>query len=142
MVRRWVDSYREHGRAGLAKKYSRYDAPFNQRLLQRMRDEGLSRRQAVTLFGIRNPGIIGVWQRQYDRGGLGALTPVCERKSRMPPKKSTNPILKPDEERTRGALLKELAYLRAETAYLKKLDALIQEEQTATRAKKRKPSKG
>ena len=59
----------------------------------------------------------------------------------MPLKKSTDPALKPDEELTRGELLKELAYLRAETAYLKKLDALIQEEQAATRAKKRKPSK-
>lgn len=142
MVRRWVDSYREHGLAGLAKKYGRYDARFKQRVLQRMRDEGLSRRQAMTLFGIRSPAVIGAWQRQYDQGGLGALAPAYKRKPRMPPKKSPNRAPTPDEELTREELLKELAYLRAETAYLKKLDALIQAEQTATRAKKRKPSKG
>lgn len=51
-------------------------------------------------------------------------------------------IPKPDEELTREELLKEVAYLRAETAFLKKLDALILEEQAATRGKKRKPSKG
>ncbi|MNI63369.1 hypothetical protein D3C81_2083750 [compost metagenome] len=47
---------------------------------------------------------------------------------------------KPAEDMSRDELLKEVAYLRAETAYLKKLDALIQEEQAAQRAK-RKPSK-
>ncbi|WP_162619477.1 hypothetical protein [Salinicola peritrichatus] len=45
-----------------------------------------------------------------------------------------------DEERSHEELLEELAYLRAENAYLKKLDALIQEEQAA-RGKKRKSSK-
>ncbi|HET6553706.1 MAG TPA: IS3 family transposase [Dyella sp.] len=122
MVRRWVDNYREHGAVGLAKKHSRYDALFKQRVLQRIRDEGLSRRQAMTLFGIRSPGVIAVWQRQYDRDGPDALTPACERRPSMPSKKPTIP--KPDEELTREELLKELAYLRAETAYLKKLDAL------------------
>lgn len=36
---------------------------------------------------------------------------------------------KPDELKTQQELLEELLYLRAEVAYLKKLDALIQERQ-------------
>lgn len=47
---------------------------------------------------------------------------------------------KPPEDMSRDELLKEVAYLRAETDYLKKLDALIREEQAAQDAK-RKPSK-
>ncbi|SFH99910.1 transposase [Modicisalibacter xianhensis] len=47
-----------------------------------------------------------------------------------------------NDERSRKELLEELAYLRAENAYLKKLDALIQEKRTAARGKKRKPSRG
>jgi transposase len=68
MVRRWVDSFRQHGRAGLAKKLTRYDARFKQTVLERMRREGLSGRQAAAMFGIRNPGAIGLWQRQCDQG--------------------------------------------------------------------------
>jgi acyl-CoA reductase-like NAD-dependent aldehyde dehydrogenase len=44
--------------------------------------------------------------------------------------------------RSQEELLKELAYLRAENAYLKKLDALIREKGAATRGKKPGPSKG
>ena len=38
-------------------------------------------------------------------------------------------------------MAKELEYLRAENAFLKKLDALIQEERAAERELARKPSK-
>ena len=48
-------------------------------------------------------------------------------------KKPPSP-LSPDEERSQKELLEELAYLRAENAYLKKLDALIQEEREAKSA--------
>jgi transposase len=139
MVRRWVASYILHGPAGLAKKYRRYDAPFKRHVLERMGVEGLSLRQATAIFDIRNPGLIRQWQHQYALGGLGALVPASERRPRMR-KKPTIP--KPDEELTREELLKEVAFLRAETAYLKKLDALILEDQAAMRSKKRKPSKG
>lgn len=63
MVRRWVDSFRQHGRASLTKKHTRYDARFKQGVLSRIQSDGLSRRQAATLFGIRSPTISGVWQR-------------------------------------------------------------------------------
>src|SRR5580698_6176476 len=91
MVRRWVDSFRQHGRAGLAKKHTRYDARFKQAVLARIRREGLSDRQAATLFGIRNAGAIGTWRRQYDGGGLGAPAPSSERRPRMALKKPTAP---------------------------------------------------
>jgi transposase len=57
----------------------------------------------------------------------------------MPQKPPETPVQScpDDDERTRQELLDELGYLRAENAYLKKLDALIR-EQNAARAKKRK----
>lgn len=134
MVRRWVESFRRHGRAGLARKHARYDARFKLTVLERMRCEGLSGRQASAMFGIRNPGAIGLWQRQYDQGGLGALAPASEPRSRMAPKKPTTP--KPDEELTREELLDALADSRAEIAYLKKLEALIQEKKAAAQKKR------
>jgi len=140
LVRRWRDNYLRHGSTGIAKKLTLYSAAFKQRVLERIRSEGLSHRQAMALFDIRMSGLIGQWQRQYDSGGLDALTSARERRTRMH-KKPTTP--KPAEELTREELLEEVLYLRAETAYLKKLDALILEKQAATHGKPpRKPSKG
>lgn len=42
------------------------------------------------------------------------------------------------DERSREELLKENEYLRAEVAYLKKLDALLQAKKPAAQKKKRK----
>lgn len=138
-VRSWVAMYAQHGRAGIEKKREMYDASFKYRVLERIRVEGMSLRKATVMFNLRSPATIRRWQRQYDQGGLGALLPANERRAPMREKGLSPP--KPDEELTREELLEEVAYLRAETAYLKKLDALILQEQTATRGKKRKPSK-
>lgn len=145
MVRRWTESYRQHGVSGLSKTYRHYSAAFKRAVLERMWHEGLSRRQTAALFDIRTIGAIGRWEHQYQSGGLNALAPKRKGRrpmARKPPSPPPVPVDSPDDERPREALLKELAYLRAENAYLKKLDALIQEKQTAARGKKRKPSKG
>lgn len=143
MVRQWRESYREHGALGLRKKHSHYSAEFKLAVLERMWRDGLSQRQAQALFDVREGGAIGRWERQYHSGGLNALAP--KRKGRRPMARkppSPPPVDPPDDERTHEELLEELAYLRAENAYLKKLDALIQEKRAATRGKKPKPSKG
>jgi transposase len=52
---------------------------------------------------------------------------------------SSKPVeLTTDDQRTREQLLKENDYLRAELAYLKKLDALIQAEKRKALLKKPK----
>ena len=103
--------------------------------------DGLSRRQTEALFDIRESGVIGKWERQYHSGGLTALEP--KRKGRRPmTKKPPSPPPPPDAERSHDELLEELAYLRAENAYLKKLDALIREKRATTRGKKPRSSKG
>lgn len=141
LVRTWRDRYRQHGVLGLRKKYSHRSAAFKLQALETMWRDGLSRRQTEALFGIRERGAIGRWERQYHSGGLTALEP--KRKGRRPmTQKPPSPPLLPDDERSQEELLKELAYLRAENAYLKKLDALIREQEAATRGKKPRPSKG
>ena len=72
----------------------------------------------------------------YEQGGLAAL----EHPQAMADKKP-NPFIadKPDQEKTQDELLQEVGYLRAEVAYLKKLEALFPQK-TAT-PKKRKSSK-
>ena len=130
MVRRWVASHAEHGVAGLARKHSHYDARFKLSGLERMWKDGLSRRQAAALFDIRSAGCLSLWERQYECGGIEAL--AARRKGR-PPRMKKPPEPPPetndasaDSAKSREELLAELAYLRMENAYLKKLEALTQ----------------
>lgn len=138
LVRTWRESYRQHGVEGLRKSYTHRSAGFKLQVLETMWREGLSRRQTEALFDIRERGAIGRWADQYHSGGLTALEP--KRKGRpLMTKKPSSPLS--DDERSHKELLEELAYLRAENAYLKKLDALIREQEAATRGKKPRPSK-
>lgn len=137
-IRSWVDSYRQHGNAGLRKKFSHYSMQFKLSVLQQMWREELSYRRVVTLFDLRGgTGVVAAWERQYDEGGLDALKP----KSRGRPKKMTVPespkplLPQPGDTRTIEDLRKENEYLRAEVAYLKKLDALVRVNRQAVQKK-------
>jgi transposase len=141
-VKRWVDLYRCHGSAGLAKKSSHYNAEFRLSVLQHMWDHQLSYSETATVFNIRCVGSIGQWERCYHSGGVDALTPrVRGRPKKMPnsqPPKPSSPV--DDETRTREELLAEVSHLRMEVAYLKKLRALVQSQQ-AQRTSARKKRK-
>jgi len=142
LARQWVAEYRLHGVAGVRRKErSRYSAEFKLQVLERMRQENLSQTQMQALLDIRGTGTIGRWQRQYHEGGFPALLP--RPKGRRPGMSTSKPaeptpLESESDTRTREQLLKENEYLRAEVAYLKKLDALIRAEQRQTRRAKRK----
>jgi len=55
-----------------------------------------------------------------------------------PQKKVQPQSAKPDESRSREELLEEVNHLRMENAYLKKLKALVQEQELEASLKKRK----
>ena len=140
-LRQWVAAYRVYGAAGIKeKKRAFYSVEFKMQVLQRLREESLSYRQAAALFDIRRFDIIGHWERQYNEGGIDALswgsTNHCKKMTKPSPPQSEPPS--PDDAtRTRQELLDELNYLRMENAYLKKLDALVQ----AKHAAQKKPRK-
>lgn len=138
MVRRWVSGYQVHGMAGLSKQYVRHSAQFKLEVLERIARENLSDRQAVAIYNLRNAGIVSQWRQRYDAGGMCALMPTPQGRSTMPHKHPAAPIPK---DMTEKQLREEIAYLRAENDYLKKLDALIQAERTEALVKKRKWSK-
>ena len=141
IVRLWVDNYRQHGDAGLRRKSSRYSAQFKLSVLQQMWQEELSYRQVVTLFDLRGgTGVISGWERLYHEGGLEALHPKPRgRPKKMKTHHSPEPSTQQSPEtRTVEDLRKENEYLRAEVAYLKKLDALVRAKKLAAQPK-RKP---
>lgn len=139
-LRKWVAGYRSHGAAGVREKArATYSLKFKLSVLRRMRDEGLSYRQAAALFDIRNFNIIATWERNYDQGGLEALSPHASlRRKKMTKHQTTESprSSKGDARRTRDELIKELDNLRMENAYLKKLNALVQT--TAQQAQRKK----
>lgn len=141
MVRRWVEWFQAHGTDGLKKKFSHYSAEFKLSVLQHIWDNELSYGQAAIHFNIRNPGVLSAWERSYRSGGLDALQPrprgrPSKSKMSAPTTKTETPP--EDDKRTREELLAEVSQLRMEVAYLKKLRALVQAQQKATPAKKRK----
>ncbi|MBT2772739.1 IS3 family transposase [Halomonas sp. ISL-60] len=136
-VRRWVKSYEQHGLSGLQKKFCRYSAEFKLSVLQRMRQEDLSARQAIALFDIRGGvGVVRGWESQYHKGGFQALEPKARgRPTKMPTAEPPKPPLPVTEKSSLEQLLQENEYLRAEVAYLKKLRAFAS-VQRASRAEK------
>lgn len=142
LIERWVAAYRLHGDAGLRKKRSRYDADFKLSVLHHMWENRLSVTQTAAKFDIRRHSTVGDWERAYREGGADALAsrPITR------PKKMTLPTTKPEvptgeDTRSREELMQELAYLRMENAYLKKLRALVQAKEASAAQKKRKSSR-
>ncbi|CAB3768062.1 hypothetical protein LMG29542_05769 [Paraburkholderia humisilvae] len=138
MLRRWVAAFRLHGGAAPRGKYTHYDACFKLKVLQHMWRDRLSVREVMALYDIRQAASVPRWARLYDEGGINAL---ASRSKGRPRQMVNTPPDKPAEEkapetRTREELLKENEYLRAEVAYLKKLDALLKAKKRAAQKKK------
>jgi transposase len=137
-IRHWVGTYRRNGDQGLLKKFSHYSAEFKHQVLVRMWREELSYTQIVHLFDIRGgSGVVSDWERKYHEGGITALDPKprgCPKQMKSPT--SPKPLSdKPTEVKTLQELQRENEYLRAEVAYLKKLDALVRAKQQAAQTK-------
>jgi transposase len=136
----WVRLYQAHGDAGLANKRGNYTAKFKLSVLRHKWKHELSGFETAVVFNIRSPASIGTWERCYDSGGIDGLRPPASRReNRMPTTRPPTDKL-PLENMTRDELVAEVNHLRMEVAYRKKLQALVQAEQTqkAVARKKRK----
>jgi transposase len=135
-IRTWVSHFRSHGIDGLRPKRSSYSEQFKLQVLSHQDREGLSSRQVAAVYDIRNPNQVVVWRRRLDEGGVQALASKKQGQPRMKPGRphlsppgppSTDPV---------QALREENERLRAEVAYLKKLQALIRSKKSAAPTKR------
>lgn len=140
LIERWVTAFRLHGDAGLSKRQRRrYGADFKLSVLQHMWENRLSITQTAASFDIRRHSTVGDWERAYRDGGVEALRPAPTRRVKKIPIPMTTPAVPAGTDtRSREELLAELAHLRMEVAYLKKLDALVQAREKSAAPKKRK----
>jgi transposase len=100
--------------------YKTHSPAFKLEVLNDMATNRLSNREAAVKYRISSPGMISRWRSTYEREGTAGLkrrAPMARRKK------------KDLEEMTEVKKLKErIEYLEMENAALKKLKALVQEE--------------
>lgn len=100
----------------------KYTGEFKQMVVETMRKELLSYQETARRFEVRSDTQVRSWERIYlEEGPEGLYIERRGRKSTGRPKK-----LKPEVEED---LIAEVQRLRAENAYLKKLRALVLEEE-------------
>ena len=135
VIRNWVMQYEAHGvEIFLKKSYTSYSTQFKLDVLKYMDDYGTSSNETALIFNITSPALIRKWRILFESQGIDALK--SKKKGRRTMRKKSEkkqPNVGPQE-----ALLAELEYLRMENAYLKKLNALVQEERKSQNVKKPK----
>ncbi len=139
LIERWVHFYQIHGNAGLMPIKNQYTPEFKLGVIRALKAKSLSLSEACRLFRIPSDSTLKKWLIVYETSGVEGLR--IERRGRGRPI-TRNPTMprKPKRPLTREEqLLEELADLKAENAYLKKLHALIQSE--SEKELKRKSSK-
>ena len=111
------------------KQNKRYTGEFKQKVVETMHKEHLSHKKAARQFDITSHSCVPNWERIYlTEGAEGLYEERRGRGSKGRPAKMPKQV---EED-----LLAEVQRLRAENAYLKKLQALVQEEERQARRRK------
>ena len=121
----WIRKYREHGVEGLIKQIkSSYSGEFKQNVIEYMHNNHLSATETAIHFRLGSVTHVLKWERIYYEEGPQAL--YLERRGRRK-NMSSKPRKKKLSESVEKDLIAEIQQLRMENAYLKKLNALVQE---------------
>ena len=108
----------------------RYTGEFKQMVAEAIIRDKMSYREAAKQFEVSNHHLVADWERIYlTEGPEGLYIERCGRGSKGRPTKFPKEV---EED-----LLKEVQRLRAENAYLKKLQALVLEDERRQRKKQR-----
>jgi len=136
VLRMWIKQYEYHGTKAFEKTYTAYSIPFKLDVLNYMIENGTSPNEAAVIFNISSPGIIREWRSQFNANGIDALKSKLKGR---PPSMKDKKITK-KQAPTEGsveALQAEIERLRMENAYLKKLNALVQNKEKSPNKTKR-----
>lgn len=141
-IQKWVKWYLAHGPSKVLTKKSKYTPEFKLSVIEHMLKAGLSSRDAALYFAIPESSRILIWKQAYEKDGFPGLLPKL--KGRKPtvsdkPQKTQRPRKpkEPERELTREERLeKENEQLRMEVAYLKKLNALVQQREASEKKTK------
>lgn len=133
-IRRWVKRYEQFGAEGLLLKHGSYTGEFKQHVIEYMHKNHLSISETAVLFGIPTDVTVGKWERIYYEEGAQAL--YRDNRGRKKSMTSDKPNKVKLNKQTEEDLIAEIQRLRMENAYLKKLNALVQERISRENGKK------
>ncbi len=135
----WIKLFEHHGEEVFKKRYTPYSVQDKLDILNHMNEYGLSVRETAAVFNIASHSTILSWQRSLELRGIDALQP----------KEKGRPSMKKDSKEQKNqtlaegsveALQAEVERLRMENAYLKKLNALVQNKEKSPKKTKPKSS--
>ncbi|MCA1032999.1 helix-turn-helix domain-containing protein, partial [Bacillus timonensis] len=136
VLRYWVMLVKYHGDQAFIFPYTIYSPAFKLKVIQFIKESGYSNREASAIFHLPDPSMVRKWKKKVEVGGIEALKPKEKGLLAMiSPKKKA---VKTDHTSTKSVkeLEQEIFELRMENAYLKKLKALVQEEQSQKKLKR------
>jgi transposase len=121
-IRFWVALYNRHGRKALTPRdnFTAFDLSFKMDVLNYRRRMQASYFDTAVEFNLGSPSTVHKWEEQILLKDMGAYFKLEKGRTSMTKKKP--------ETMSQKELLDELKYLRMENAYLKKLDALVQQK--------------
>jgi transposase len=140
VVMNWVKQYNYQGAEAFKKSYTSYSTQYKLDVLNYMNENGTSPNETAAIFSISEPSMIRRWRRRLENEGVNALN--SKKKGRPSMKNESQKATKkpvPDEG-SNQALQAEVERLRMENAYLKKLNALVQNKEKSPKKTKPKSS--
>ncbi len=137
ILRYWVMLVRHHGDQAFTFPYTNYPRAFKLRVIQFITEKNYSIREASAIFHIPDPCMVRRWKKKWETAGEDALEPKGKGLSTMTSNNKNKKAKDNSSNQSVEDMKKELEYLRMENAYLKKLKALVQEEQSPTKSKRK-----
>lgn len=137
VVMNWVKQYNYHGAEAFKKSYTSYSTQYKLDVLNYMNENGTSPNETAAIFNISEPSLIRKWRRRLEKEGVIALDSNKKGRPSMKNENQKSTKKQVPDEGSVEALQAELERLRMENAYLKKLNALVQNKEKSP--KKTKP---
>ncbi|EOQ01592.1 hypothetical protein KOY_05084 [Bacillus cereus VDM021] len=129
ILHQWIKQYEFSGKNAFKKRYTSYSVPFKLNVLNYMNEKGTSIRETAAIFNIPSYETLRKWKVAYEAGGLDALQSKKKGHQSMKNKKLNTTKDHGIIEGSIEALQAENERLRMENAYLKKLNALVQNKE-------------
>ena len=120
--------------AAFKEAYTNYSIEFKMDVLNYINEMGASIEEATAVFNIPASSTVSNWKHLFETQGIDALQPKTKGRPSMKKETKKNQPVEGSEE----ALQAEIERLRMENAYLKKLNALVQEKEKLQNKTKRK----
>jgi transposase len=134
----WLRLYELHGEEGLQSTYTNYTTKFKLDVLNFMAHSGTSIMDTAATFMLPTFSMVYEWKKKFEEGGLGALEPKKKGRPSMTKEKLSKSTKQTPAEGSVEALQAEVERLRMENAYLKKLNALVQNKEKSPNKTKHK----